>query len=53
MILADWIDTLGKVAIPLGIVIGVLIAWKMGAIRRGYEKGKEFGEKRKDRRDEP
>ena len=33
------------IAIPLGILIGLFIAWKFGAFRAGYDKGKEQREK--------
>ena len=46
MILAEWIDVFERLAIPLGILIGVVVAWKLGAFRAGYQKGKEQREKR-------
>ena len=47
MVLGDWVDVVEKVAVPVGIVVGVLIAWKLGTLGQAYKKGKEFREKKR------
>ena len=49
-LLGDWIDVLDRLAIPLGALLGILLAaiFFRKAIRKSYESGKRFREKHFD-----
>ncbi len=46
-LLGDWIDVLDRLAIPLGVLLGIVLVavFCRKAMRQSYESGKRFREK--------